>query len=139
MAAGGRVRRALVVEDDAHNAMLFRKLLEKRCGCQVTVTESVEEILGLCRGGAVELVIMDVSLNNSRWENHGISGVEICRLLKQDPATAHIPVVLATAHAMRGDAETLMAESGADDYVAKPIVDHEEFVKRIRTRLPEAA
>ena len=133
------MRRALVVEDDAHNAVLFRKLLEKRCGCQVTVTESVDEILELCRGGLVELIIMDVSLNNSRWENRAISGAEICRLLKQDPATAHIPVVLATAHAMRGDAESLMAESGADDYVAKPIVDHEDFVKRIQACLPEAA
>ncbi len=133
------MRRALVVEDDAHNAMLFRKLLEKRCGCTVTVTESVEEILAACRGGQVDLVVMDVSLNNSRWNDRPISGVEICRLLKDDPATAAIPVLLATAHAMRGDAETLMAESGADDYVAKPIVDHEAFVRRIRARLPEAA
>jgi len=133
------VRRALVVEDDVHNATLFRKLLEKRCGCTVAVTESVEEILSLCRSGGIELVIMDVSLNNSRWEDRAISGVEICQLLKQDPATAHIPVILATAHAMRGDAETLMRESGAEDYVAKPIVDHEEFVKRVRARLPEAA
>jgi len=133
------VRRALVVEDDAHNAMLFRKLLEKRCSCLVTVTESVEEILALCRTASIELVIMDVSLNNSRWENRPISGVEICRMLKQDPATAHIPVLLATAHAMRGDAEALLAESGADDYVAKPIVDHDEFVSRILKRLPAAA
>ena len=133
------MRRVLVVEDDAHSAVLFRKLLEKRCGCQVTVTESVEEILGLCRAGAVELVIMDVSLNNSRWEDRAVSGVEICRLLKRDPATAHIPVVLATAHAMRGDAESLLTESGADDYIAKPIVDHGEFVKRIQACLPEAA
>ena len=133
------MRRALVVEDDAYNAMLFRKLLEKRCGCAVTVTESVEEVLSLCRAGAADLIIMDVSLNNSRWEGRAINGVEICRLLKQDPATAHVPVVLATAHAMRGDAEHLIAESGADDYVAKPIVDHEQFVARILARLPEAA
>jgi two-component system, cell cycle response regulator DivK len=133
------MRRALVVEDDAHNAMLFRKLLEKRCGCEVTVTESVQVILDACRAGDVELVIMDVSLNNSRWEGKPINGVEICRLLKQDPATAAIPVLLATAHAMRGDAEELMTESGADDYVAKPIVDHEQFVARIRACLPEAA
>ncbi len=129
----------VVVEDDAHSALLFRKLFEKRCGCQVTVTESVEEILGLCRGGTVGLVIMDVSLHNSRWEGRAVNGVEICRLLKQDPVTAHIPVVLATAHAMRGDAESLLIESGADDYVAKPIVDHGEFVKRIQRSLPEAA
>jgi len=133
------MRRALVVEDDAHNATLFRKLLEKRCGCSVTVTESVQEILDECRAGGIRLVIMDVSLNNTRWEGKAINGVEICRLLKQDPATADIPVLLATAHAMRGDAETLLAESGADDYVAKPIVDHEEFVARVRARLPEAA
>jgi CheY-like chemotaxis protein len=128
-----------VVEDDLHNAILFRKLLEKRCGCEVTVTESVEEILRLCQAGAADLIVLDVSLNNSRWEGHAVTGVEICRLLKQDPRTAHIPVVLATAHAMRGDAEQLLAESGADDYVAKPIVDHEQFVARIRARLPEAA
>lgn len=133
------MRRALVVEDDAHNAMLFRKLLEKRCGCVVTVTESVQEILDACRTGEVELVVMDVSLNNTRWEGKPINGVEICQLLKQDPATSAIPVLLATAHAMRGDAEALMAESGADDYVAKPIVDHEQFVARIRARLREAA
>jgi len=82
---------------------------------------------------------MDVSLNNSRWEDRAVNGVEICRRLKRDPATAHIPVVLATAHAMRGDAESLLTESGADDYVAKPIVDHGEFVRRIEAFLPEAA
>jgi len=133
------VRRALVVEDDAHSAVLFRKLLEKRCGCEVTVTESVEQILGLCRQGAVDLVVMDVSLNNSRWEDRAVNGVEICQLIKRDPATAHIPIVLATAHAMRGDAESLLADSGADDYVAKPIVDHDDFVRHIQARLPEAA
>lgn len=133
------MKRALVVEDDAHNALLFRKLLEKRCGCTVTVTESVEDVLEACRGGAVDLVVLDVSLNNSRWQGRAISGVEICRMLKQDPATAAIPVLLATAHAMRGDAEALMAESGADDYVAKPIVDHDGFVARILACLREAA
>jgi two-component system, cell cycle response regulator DivK len=133
------VRHIVVVEDDAHSALLFRKLLQKRCGCQVTVTESVEEILGLCRAGAVQLVIMDVSLHNSRWEDRAMNGVEICRLLKREQATAHIPVLLATAHAMRGDAEALMAESGADGYVAKPIEDHAEFVRRVEAHLPEAA
>ena len=132
------MRRVLVVEDDVHNAVLLRKLLEKRCGCEVTVTESVDVILERCRSGSVQLVIMDVSLNDSRWQGQTVSGVDICRLLKQDPATAHVPVVLATAHAMRGDAEKLLGESGADDYVAKPIVDHEEFVALIRARLPEA-
>ena len=45
----------------------------------------------------------------------------------------------ATAHAMRGDQERLLAESGADDYVAKPIVDHEEFAARARALMERAA
>jgi CheY-like chemotaxis protein len=66
--------------------------------------------------------------------HHGrpVSGVDVCRLLKASPETARIPVVLATAHAMRGDDRRLMEESGADDYVSKPVVDHQAFVAQIR-------
>lgn len=129
----------LVVEDDVHNATLFRKLLEKRCGARVTVTESVEEVLREARGGDVRLIVMDVSLRHSRWEGRSLSGVEITQMLKGDPTTAAIPVILATAHAMRGDAEHLLAESGADGYVSKPILDHETFVKQVQEHLREAA
>jgi CheY-like chemotaxis protein len=122
----------LVVEDDAMNALLFRKLLEKRCGHRVTVTESPDLVLELVRGGGVGLVLMDVSLANSRYQGRPMNGVELCRLLKSDPATCRVPVVLATAHAMRGDDETLLAESGADDYLSKPIIDHGAFVERIQ-------
>ena len=122
----------VVVEDDAMNALLFRKLLEKRCGYRVTVTESPEQLLALVRAGGVGLVLMDVSLANSRYQGRAVGGVDLCRLLKSDPVTCGVPVMLATAHAMRGDAEALLAESGADDYVSKPIVDHGAFVEHIR-------
>lgn len=134
------MRHVVVVEDDAMNALLFRKLLEKRCGCRVTVTESPDELLALARSGDVGLVLMDVSLGNSRYQGRAVNGVDLCRVLKGDPATCNVPVVLATAHAMRGDAETLLAESGADDYLSKPIVDHDMFVARIGSAMrPEAA
>ena len=129
----------LVVEDDVHNAALFRKLLEKRCGASVTVTESPEEVFRLTQAGGIGLVLMDVSLTNSRWEGRPVNGVELCQRLKSDPETVGIPVVLATAHAMRGDAERLLAESGADDYVAKPIIDHAAFALQIGGHLGEAA
>src|SRR5262245_49807015 len=113
----------IVVEDDAMNALLFRKLLEKRCGYKVTVTESADEVLALARGADVGLILLDVSPANTRHSGEPVNGVDICRLLKGDAATRDVPVMLATAHAMRGDAESLLAESGADDYVSKPIVD----------------
>ncbi len=129
----------LVVEDDPHNAILFRKVLEKRGGFRVTVTEDGPEVLALVRSGDVGLVLMDVSLAHTRLDGHPAGGVELCRRLKEDPASADVPVVLATAHAMRGDAESLLIESGADDYIAKPIVDHGAFVAQVRRNLREAA
>ena len=133
------MKHVLVVEDDPHNAVLFRKLLERRGGFRVTVSESADEILQLAETGDLSLVIMDVSLANTRHDGVALGGVELCRMIKRNPATASIPVILATAHAMRGDAEELLTESGADDYVAKPIVDHEAFIHQVRSILAEAA
>lgn len=132
------MRHIVVVEDDPHNAVLLRKLLEKRGGWRVTVTESVGELLEAARGGA-DLAILDVSLANTHWQGRPVNGVDLCRMLKGDPRTVGMPVILATAHAMRGDAEHLLAESGADGYVAKPLVDHAAFVDQVRATLEEAA
>lgn len=133
------MKHVLVVEDDPHNAVLFRKILEKRTGCRVTVTETTDEVLAITAAGGVDLVIMDVSLPNARWRGQPVSGVELCRMLRDDPRTAAIPLCLATAHAMRGDAERLLAESGADGYIAKPILDHDAFVRQVRALIAEAA
>ena len=133
------MRRVYVVEDDDSNAIVFRRLLERRGGWEVVVTESAEEILAAVRSGAADLVLMDVSLVDTHWQGRRVNGAELCRVLKSDPATASVPVVLATAHAMRGDADRLMAESGADDYAGKPIVDHSAFIAQISRLLGEAA
>ena len=133
------MKHVLVVEDDPHNAVVFRKILEKRAGCRVTVTESAEEMMRLAAAGGIDLVIMDISLANARWQGQSVSGVDLCRVLREDPRCAAIPIVIASAHAMRGDAERLLAESGANEYIAKPIVDHAAFARQVRGLLEEAA
>jgi CheY-like chemotaxis protein len=65
-----------------------------------------------------------------------VDGIFITRLLKADPATAGIPVILATAHAMTGDRERFMAETGAEHYLAKPIHDPDAFLEQVRRALP---
>jgi two-component system, cell cycle response regulator DivK len=132
-------RHVLVVEDDPHNATLFRKIFEKRLGCTVTVTDSPDDMFDVLRTQRVELVVLDVSLGQSVWEGRPVNGIDLCRLLKADAATAGIPVLLATAHAMRGDAERLLRDSGADDYVAKPILDHAIFVTQADRLMERAA
>lgn len=133
------MKHVLVVEDDPINAMLFERLLQRRGGYRVSHTESPEEIFRHAREG-IDLIVLDVSLGDSVFEGRRVSGVEICKRLKANPATAAVPVVLATAHAMRGDEEALIAESGAEAYVAKPIEDHGAFIDQIqRVMKTEAA
>jgi CheY-like chemotaxis protein len=132
-------RHVLVVEDDPHNATLFRKIFEKRMGCVVSVTDAPADLFDIVRTQPVHLLVLDVSLGQSTWQGEPVNGIDLCRMLKADPATAHIPVMLATAHAMRGDAERLLRESGADDYVAKPILDHSLFVSQAQRLVERAA
>lgn len=132
------MKHVMVVEDDPINAALFRMLLERRGGCRVTVSESPEDVLRLAREG-VDVIVMDISLKGSTYQGRPVTGVDLCRMLKASPETAAIPVVLATAHAMRGDDERLKAESGADDYLSKPVVDHQAFITQIQKWLEREA
>jgi len=133
------MKHVFVVEDDPINALVFRKVLERRGAFQVTVSEDAQVLMEACRAGQVDIVVLDVSLPGTKWEGRPVGGVDLCRLLKSDPRTAQIPVLLATAHAMRGDAEGLLQESGAQGYVSKPIVDHELFVSQVRDLVEKAA
>lgn len=127
--------RILVVEDDPMNAKLFQLILARKAGYTVEVTEDPARVLEVVRGGGADLIIMDVSLSNSKWDGVPVDGLEITRRLKQDPKAQHVPILLATAHAMKGSKEKFLQESGADDYISKPIVSASELIERIQTLL----
>lgn len=127
----------LIVEDDPMNFRVFSKILTKRGGLSVLGTEDVEEILQLTSTGQVDIVLMDVSLCRSVYEGKAVDGIRITQLLKSNPQTAPIPVILVTAHAMEGDRELFLANSGADGYIAKPVVDHENFVSEVKKAISE--
>ena len=133
------MKHVLVVEDDLMNARLFETVLRRLGGFDVRVTEDPGEILNLVRSGMVDLVVMDISLKGATYEGEDIDGVGLTQLIKQDERTSHIPVLLATAHAMHGDRKTLLAESGAEDYISKPIVDHRLFIEKVNSLMPGQA
>jgi CheY-like chemotaxis protein len=131
--------RILIVEDDALNAKFFTFSLCRRGGHQVEVCEDPERVLDLARRGEVDLIIMDVSLSNSRYRGKPVDGSSICRLLKADPRARAVPVLLATAHAMAGEREALLRDSGADDYLSKPISDPALLLSKVDALLAAAA
>jgi len=123
----------MIVEDDPMNAKLFQLVLTRKGNYAIEITEDPAQVIREIKEGTVDLVIMDVSLSNSQLDGKPVDGLQITRRLKSDPATRHVPVLLATAHAMKGSKEKFLKESGADDYISKPIVSAEELLQRIES------
>ncbi|MBE9011824.1 response regulator [Pseudanabaenaceae cyanobacterium LEGE 13415] len=128
----------LIVEDDLINARVFSKILTKRGGLAVKHTENVEEVIQIAQSGGADIILMDVSLSRSMYQGKAMNGIQLTQLLKADSKTANLPIILVTAHAMEGDRENFLKESGADGYISKPVVDHQAFVDQILALLPNA-
>src|SRR4051794_23406567 len=101
----------LVVEDEADLQQILSFNLEE-AGHDVTTVASGEAALQMVRQHTPELIVLDLMLP-------GISGTEVCRSVKGDPATRHIAVVMLTAKGSEID-RVVGFELGADDYVVKP-------------------
>ena len=115
----------LVVDDQAVNVALMRAFLEE-VDCDVASVASGAEVLDQVDRQVPDMILLDVNLP-------GLSGLEVCRLLKARPATRLVPVVIVTA--LNATADRIHAlESGADDFLSKP-VDRAELVARVRASL----
>ncbi|BAW97284.1 receiver domain response regulatory protein [[Synechococcus] sp. NIES-970] len=125
----------LIVEDDPINVRVFSTILRKRGNFEVICSEDVTEIITLVATGKVDVVMMDVSLTASMYQGELVDGIRITQILRANPETQDIPIILVTAHAMQGDRETFLAKSGADGYISKPVVDYDDFLGQIRRLL----
>jgi CheY-like chemotaxis protein len=122
----------LIVEDEPSNFRVMAKFLTKGGGLEVKGSENVVEILTIARHREVDIILMDVGLKHSYYQGKAVDGVQITQMLKSDPQTATIPIILVTAYAMRGDQENLLKQSGADGYVTKPIEDYYQLIEKIK-------
>jgi len=102
----------LVVEDNESNMKVVTDLLVA-FGYDVIQSFSAEEAIQRAEPEHPSLILMDISLP-------GMDGLTATKVLKNNPATAHIPVVALTAHAMKDD-EARAREAGCDAYILKPI------------------
>ncbi len=127
----------LFVEDDPNSVRILQRVLTRQGGFVAKHTEDVEEVMQIAQSGEVDIILMDVDLGNSSYQGKAVNGIKITQMLKANPKTAKVPVILVTANAREGDRENLLNQSGADEYISKPVIDYQEFLAQIIALLPK--
>jgi DNA-binding response OmpR family regulator len=115
----------LIVDDDADTRELLEAILAEE-GYRVEQADSGAAALARAGGAALDLILLDLRMP-------GISGLEVCRRLKQDPATSAVPIIVVTALGEMTHKEAALT-SGADDFVTKP-VETEDLRARVGAML----
>jgi two-component system cell cycle response regulator DivK len=121
-------RTVLYVEDNEYNRKIVRQLLS-RTSYRLLEAPDGEAALALIRQDRPDLVLMDVQLPR-------MSGLDVTRALRAEPATAAIPIIVVTSFALSGDDQRAMA-AGASGYLAKPYSPR-DLLALIRKFLPES-
>ncbi len=120
----------IVVIDDEENILELVSYNLTRDGYAVTGVTTGEDALKKVRTIRPDLVVLDLMLP-------GMDGFEVCKILKNDPKTAHIPVIMLTAKGEEADIVTGL-ELGADDYIVKPF-SPKVLIARVRAVLRRKA
>lgn len=122
-------KQKILIVDDEPDALELVAFNMKEAGYEVATAGNGEDALTQARALLPQLIVLDLMLPE-------IDGLEVCKLLRRDPRTSGIPIVMLTAKAAEID-RVLGLELGADDYVTKPFSPR-ELVLRVK-RLLRAA
>ncbi|MEW5758832.1 MAG: response regulator [Candidatus Omnitrophota bacterium] len=118
----------LIVEDDKHIVKLIDYNLGK-AGFDSFIANDAEGALSLLEKQKIDLIILDIMLP-------GMSGLEACRNIKENPRLKHTPIIMLTAKGEEVD-KVIGFELGADDYITKPFSPR-ELILRIKAILRRA-
>ena len=116
----------LIVDDDPRSMKLSYDLLNVFGYTTLAATNGLQAV-EMAKNHNPDLILMDVQLPV-------MDGLSATRLIKADAATSHIPVIAATAYAMKGDEEKAI-EAGCDGYITKPI-DIQILLRTVEKYLP---
>jgi len=118
--------RVLVVDDQADAVEVASTFLEHH-GFEVVRAYGGKEALEILQKVPVDVVLLDVAMPD-------LSGLEVCKQIKNDPELAHIPVIMISALKTEVKDIALGLDIGADEYIVKPI-EHAELLARVRSML----
>ena len=120
------VRSKILVVDDEPEAVELVEFNLEQAGFSVVTAADGTEALGKARSNSPSLIVLDLMLPE-------ITGLEVCKILRRDPITSTIPIIMLTAKAAEID-RVLGLELGADDYITKPFSPR-ELVLRVKKLL----
>ena len=120
------VRPKILVVDDEPEAVELVEFNLKQAGYDVVTAADGADALKKARASIPDLIVLDIMLPE-------MNGLEVCKLLRRDAATARVPIIMLTAKAAEID-RVLGLELGADDYITKPFSPR-ELVLRVKKML----
>jgi CheY-like chemotaxis protein len=122
-------RKKILLVDDSNTTLLLEKMLLSRFGYDFVVARDGREGVALALSERPDLILLDMMMPK-------MDGLEACRQIRQESATASIPIIMVTTRSDAEDIETAFLK-GCNDYIIKPI-NHTELFTKVRSLLGEA-
>jgi DNA-binding response OmpR family regulator len=122
-----RSTKLLVVEDNKDISLMICDMLKYHIGCEVLTAYNGEECLSAVKEKAPDVILLDIHMPK-------MDGFEVCKILKEDEQTKHIPIIFLTASVYDIKSKIKGLELGADDYLVQPI-NNLELITRIKVML----
>jgi len=124
----------LIIEDDPFSQDFYNFIFRK-AGLKSLIMEDGDLILLELAKLEIGLIIMDINLKNTSLKGERINGVKFSKLIKEDEKFKNIPILLVTAYSISTNGDSFFAESLADDYIVKPIIDYNQLISKIKSLL----
>jgi two-component system response regulator MtrA len=123
------MKKHILVVDDEIGALTLIGIMLERGGFNVLKAKDADSALAVLDQSTPDLIILDVMMP-------GMDGIQLCKVIRGRRETGETPILILSA---RGDADSVMRgmESGANDYLPKPILHH-DLVAKVRSMLVEA-
>jgi DNA-binding response OmpR family regulator len=122
-----RSTKVLVVEDNKDASLMICDMLKYHIGCEVLTAYNGEECLSAVKEKAPDVILLDIHMPK-------MDGFQVCKILKEDEQTKHIPIIFLTASVDDIKSKIKGLELGADDYLVQPI-NNLELITRIKVML----
>ncbi len=123
----------LIVEDDPLTKR-FYDFVFKHCRFEIVQSEDAQEIFEILKNEKISLVILDVNLRNTVYQNKIISGIEISRMIKENEEFGNPKILIISAYNLLPNDDDYIY-SKADQFILKPITDFNLFLETIRKLL----